>query len=530
MERPDPLANQARLVQALLDPACYPHPVDRVERIETHISTVLLAGEYAYKIKKPLDLGFLDFTRLEDRAHYCAEEIRLNARLAPGIYLRAVPIAGTAESPQLDGLGTPIEWAVLMRRFPQESQLDRRFDAGEVPLAICDRLAVRLAEFHERAARAEPGAAYGSPEVVVAPMRENFAQLVPLIADADTRDRLDRLADWTETRYTDLRPVLTLRQAEGFVRECHGDMHLANIALWDDELIIFDGIEFNPHLRWIDVMSELAFLTMDLDARGAGAHSYRVLNGYLEQTGDYAGLALLRFYQVYRCMVRTKVGAIRACQNGAAEAERTESWTQCLRYLDLAEHYARPARPRLVITHGFSGSGKTTVAQRLVDDFGFIRIRSDVERKRLAGLAAAARTRSTLGSGLYDARATEATYARLVELAEQVLGTGIPVLVDATFLKLDQRSRFVRLAERLAIPVHILDVQAGEATLRERIRRRHAEARDASEADLEVLAHQLRTAEPLTEAERAISLTVDADARVPASALAPLAPNAIPPD
>lgn len=528
MATTDAFASQARLIEHLLDPGRYPHPVERVERIETHISNVLLAGEYAYKIKKPLNLGFLDFTRLEDRAHYCAEEIRLNGRLAPGIYLRAIPITGTAEAPRLEGPGEPIEYAVLMRRFPQEAQLDRRFEAGELGPYVCDRLAERLATFHEAIERTDAASPHGRPEVVVAPMRENFTQLAPLIADAETRDRLDRLADWTEARYAELLDTLARRQAEGFVRECHGDMHLANIALWDEELIIFDGIEFNPDLRWIDVISEIAFLTMDLDARGARAESHRVLNGYLEHTGDYAGLALLRFYQVYRCMVRAKVNAIRACQDGLGEEDTQAAWRQCVSYLDLAESYAGRGRACLAITHGFSGSGKTTVGQVLVDHYGYIRIRSDVERKRLHGLAASARSGSALGAGLYSADATEDTYARLAGLAEQILAAGLPALADATFLKSAQRARFLRLGERLSVPVHILDVQVGEATLRDRIRRRHAEARDASEADLEVLAHQLRTAERLSDAERAVSLAVQADAPVPASALVRLAPETNP--
>ena len=517
--------DQTRLIQALLDPARYPHPVERVECIETHISTVLLAGDYAYKIKKPLNLGFLDFTALADRAHYCAEEIRLNSRLAPEIYLRTIPICGTADAPTLDGSGDPIEYAVLMRRFPQEAQLDRRFAHAEIGLDVCDRLAARIAEFHAQVARTDATSPYGSPEAVLAPMRENFAQIAPLIADAETRDRLDRLADWTDTRYLELAPSLAQRRTDGFVRECHGDMHLANIALWNGDLIIFDGIEFNPDLRWIDVISEIAFLTMDLDSRGAAAHSHRVLNTYLEHTGDYAGLGLLRFYQVYRCMVRAKVNAIRAFQPGADDETAGAAWRDSLKYLALAETYARPGHPRLVLTHGYSGSGKTTVAQVLVDDYGYVRIRSDVERKRLHGLAADARSRSALGGGLYTAAATGDTYARLAALAEPVLWAGLPALIDATFLKRSQRESFFSLAERLAVPVNILDVQASEATIRERIHRRSAEATDASEADLEVLTYQLRTAEPLSDAERTAAVTVDAGRAVAAAALAELAPT-----
>lgn len=501
---------QHRLVRSLLDPARYPHGAKAVEHIETHISHLLLAGDYVYKIKKPLNLGFLDFTRLQDRAHFCAEEIRLNRRLAPDIYLRRVAIAGTPEAPDIDGAGTPIEYAVEMRRFPQEALLDRLLPAGGVPPELMDALALRVARFHASAARAKPDGAYGHPATVVQPMRENFEQFAALPADDPLRPRLEALAVWTEARFTALRATLEQRLADGFVRECHGDMHLGNIALWKDALIIFDGIEFNAELRWIDIMSELAFLTMDLDARGAPTYARRVLNGWLEHSGDYAGLALLRFYQVYRCMVRAKVNAIRAGQPDSAGAEREAAQARIEEYIALAESYTRAAEPRLVITHGLSGSGKTWAARRLVEAHGFVQLRSDVERKRLHGLAADARTGAGLQDGIYTPAASDATYARLETLAAEVLAAGFPVAVDATFLERRRRTRFAELAARLQVPFHILDLTAPREVLEARIRGRHAAGGDASEADLVVLAGQLRSQEPL-EADEQPSVLRPAD-------------------
>lgn len=526
MTESDPLQDQARLVRALLDPARYPHPVETVEHIETHISHVLLAGDFAYKIKKPLNLGFLDFSRLDDRAHYCAEEVRLNGRLAADIYLRAIPITGSPEAPRLDGVGDAIEFAVLMRRFAQDDLLDRRFARNELELGFMDTLAERIAAFHAVAAQASPENPYGQADTVVAPMRENFTQFAPFVAETDMRARLERLADWTETRFHALQDTLTARHKEGFVRECHGDMHLANMALCEDRLIIFDGIEFNPGLRWIDVMSDIAFVTMDLEARGAPEYAHRLLDAYLQHTGDYAGLATLRFYQVYRCMVRAKVNAIRAAQEGLSESETRGASRNVERYLSLAEAYTQRPAQRLVLTHGFSGSGKTTLSQTLIETHGYVRLRSDVERKRLHGLDAAARTGSALGSGLYAAGATSRTYTRLTELAEVVLRAGFGVIVDATFLKRVHREPFLQLAERLGVPLSILDVQGERALLEVRIRQRLVEARDASEADLNVLAQQFRQAEPLGPTERRLSITVDASGPLPAEALAALAPSA----
>ncbi len=496
------LERQQRLVRRLLDPARYPHGAQAVEHIETHISHLLLAGDYAYKIKKPLNLGFLDFTRLADRAHFCAEEIRLNGRLAPDIYLRRVAIAGTPEAPQIDGAGPPIEYAVEMRRFPQEALLDRRLAAGELAPELMDALALRIARFHASAARAKADSPYGHPPTVIQPMRENFAQFDPLPAADPLRRRLEGLAVWTEARFTALRETLERRLADGFVRECHGDMHLGNIAVWKDTLIIFDGIEFNAELRWIDVVSELAFLTMDLDARDAPAYARRVLNGWLEQSGDYAGLALLRFYQVYRCMVRAKVHAIRAAQPEGVARERAAATARVEDYVRLAQSYTAAAQPQLVITHGFSGSGKTWAARRLVEARGFVQVRSDVERKRLHGLAAEARTDSGLQEGIYSAPASDATYARLAELAAAILEAGFPVVVDATFLERERRQAFARLAAQQGVPFHILDLVAPRAVLEARIRDRHASGADASEADLAVLDRQLRTHQPFSAAER----------------------------
>jgi len=281
------------------------------------------------------------------------------------------------------------------------------------------------------------------------------------------------------------------------VRECHGDMHLANMVALGNEVVIFDCIEFNPALRWIDVMSELAFLAMDLDDRGAPGFSYRAVNRYLEETGDYAGLAVFGLYRVYRAMVRAKVAGIRLGQGTLDDRERRDLEAECGGYLDLAERYTRGETPGLVITHGLSGSGKTTVSQDALEHLGAIRVRSDVERKRLAGMAPAQRSDAGLSEGLYSADATHATYDRLAELANLITGAGFTAIVDAAFLQTWQRRLMAELAERQGLPLLVLDVEASEAELRRRVRERAAANTDASDAGIQVLEQQLGHRDPL---------------------------------
>lgn len=503
-------APQPLLIRALLTPERYDHPVARVELVETHISWVLLAGEYAYKIKKPVDLGFLDFSTLPKRRHFCEEELRLNRRLAPQIYLGIVAITGSADDPRVGAGGEPIEYAVKMRRFAQEAQLDRVLARGELEPAHIDALADELARFHGEIAVAGPGMPFGEPNAVYAPMHENFEQIRPRV-DATLHAPLVRLEQWTQAAHKRLALVLSARKRDGFIRECHGDAHLANMALLDSAVVLFDCLEFNENLRWIDVMSELAFAAMDLDDRGRPDFGWRLLNRYLEQTGDYAGLQVLRFYQVYRALVRAKVAAIRFSQPGLTAAERARAVGTYEGYVELAERYTRATATPLLITHGVSGSGKSTVAQMLLESYGAVRVRSDVERKRLAGLHPMARSESGLDSGLYSADLSRQTYARLGELARGVIGSGLPVIVDATFLRRVQRDAMRALATSLGVPFVILDTTAPDDVLRARVQTRRDMGHDVSEATAMVLEQQLVTRELLGAEEQAYSVRIETE-------------------
>ncbi|WP_428604012.1 AAA family ATPase [Sedimenticola sp.] len=498
-----------RLIERLRDPACWPDEVGPDLVIETHISTVLLVGRFAYKIKKPLNLGFLDFSTLTLRHHFCEEEIRLNGRLAPDVYLDVVPISGTHDAPRLFGKGRAIEYAVRMRRFDQAGLLSEHLD--RVTPMVINRLAERLAAFHTAIDTADSGTEYGDPGRVPLPMRENFIQIRALIQDRTVLSLLEQLADWTERRFEQLEPLLRERKLGGFIRECHGDLHLGNIALEGDDLLIFDGIEFNPALRWIDVISELAFLLMDLDEKGLQALSQRLLNRYLELSGDYTALPLLRFYQVYRAMVRAKVTAIRLAQGDLLPAEHARLDAEFNAYLQLARRYTASGSGGVIITHGFSGSGKSTGTLTCLEQLSAVRVRSDVERRRLAGIAADQASHSVTDGGIYQVDFSRRTYARLEQLAGAIAETGWVAIVDATFLRRDQRQRFQQRAEALQIPFLILDFRLPEAQLRQRIAKRQRQGTDPSEATLAVLEKQLETAQPLTVDELKQTLSVESD-------------------
>jgi aminoglycoside phosphotransferase family enzyme/predicted kinase len=489
------------LILSLGAPSCYDHPVNQVRRVETHISHVLLTGEFAYKIKKPLNLGFLDFSTLDKRLHACREEIRLNRRLAPAFYLDVVPITGTPAAPHINGSGEAFEYAVKMRQFPPDATLDRLDAAGGMTARQVEAIAATVARFHlQDCALAGADSPWGSPEAVWQPVAQNFLQIAPRLEDPADRQQLDALQRWSETEHARLTPLMAARKRDGFIRECHGDLHLGNLAWVDGQLLVFDCLEFNPELRWIDVISEVAFAYMDLLQRGHAEWAWLFLNLWLETTGDHAGLALLRYYAVYRALVRAKVAVLRAGQTTGPDHDAALDEARAL--LQLATTLTRPLPLRLDITHGLSGSGKSTVSQTLMQTPGAIRLRSDVERKRLAGLDALSRSGSGVGQQLYAADATRRLYTHLARLAGELLDAGWPVIVDATCLARWQRDLLREQARSRGVAFHILDFPVAPDILRERIVQRARAGNDASEANLDVLQHQIDTEDPLDADEQ----------------------------
>ena len=488
----------ADLIAALQNAQAFDHPVDDIRLIETHISWVVLTGVYAYKIKKPVDFGFLDFSTLEKRRFYCAEELRLNRRFSPQIYLQLVGIRGPLDEPRVFGEGPVIEYAVKMREFSQRELLSSYADTRRLTTDHIDAIADTIAGLHYSAVHAASDSDFGSAEQVKSWSRENFTHIAETIPTDALPRYFDALKKGCRQMDDDYGPVMDCRKEQGFVRECHGDLHLRNMVLIDGQVTLFDCIEFNPALRWIDTTSEVAFVAMDLQARGYPDYCWRFINRYLESSGDYEGIQLLRYYFVYRALVRGKVEALRIAQEFHNSADDPGLFKPAIDFLSLAYAWVTGSRPGLIIMHGLSGSGKSTIAIRLGEAIGAIQIRSDVERKRLFDYAPLQQTGSSLEQGIYATEATESTYLHLSRLAATIIKAGFTVIVDATFLLQAQRRQFVQVAEEFSITAIVIDCEVPEDILRERIIRRGKGASDASEANLGVLHRQMQAQQPLS--------------------------------
>jgi len=496
-------------------PAAFAHATGAIECIETHISWVLLAGEHVYKFKKPLTLDFLDYSTLALRRAACEEELRINRRTAPGIYLDVVAVTGTLQAPRFVAASelradTPVlDWAVHMRRFAQDGLLSHLAAQGALLPVHIDQLAQHIAAFHASAAVADAGSHWGRPETMREAVAHNFPDVLAVVSGTELEGVLQTVQAWSVQQGEALAPLMQQRRAQGWVRECHGDLHLNNLVLIDGVPQLFDAIEFNPAFRWTDVLADLAFALMDLQAHGRPDYAWRLLNTYLEHTGDYFALQLLPYYQCYRAMVRAKVAALRWAQLQGHPQEQAAAQQEVARYLQLAAQLIAPRPRALWLVTGVSGSGKSRHSQTLIEWLGIVRVKADVERKRLYGLAPLARSAGVVPGGIYTPEAGQRTYARLHEVAHAVLAAGLPVLVDATCLKVAQRQPFMALAQELGVPCRILALDAPVAVLRQRVLQRASQGGDPSEADLAVLEGQLKAREPLTQEERACALAVD---------------------
>lgn len=451
--------------------------------VETHISWVLLGAHEAFKLKKPLRTPFLDYSTPEARRHCCEEEVRINARLAPGLYLGVVSVHGTPQDPRIGGAGPVIDWAVRMRCFDDGALFGERLAQQRLAPAEVDAMADLLAGFHETAAVADPTRGLGTAErrrdTALAALQGASAALQPVDQNA--------LQAWLLRESHRLAPCWAARLAAGRIRECHGDLHLDNLLWQGGGPAAFDGIEFDPALRWIDVADDIAFPVMDLAARGRPDLAWRLLNRWLDHTGDHGALGVLRFAAVYRALVRAHVALLRADAPAAA------------RYALAAREWMQSDAPRLTVMHGLPGSGKTHVSQRLLEQQGAIRLRADVERKRLFGIGMLDNSRNA-GLDIYTAAAGRRTYARLLSRAAFALRAGYPVILDAAHLHRHQRDAAHALARRLGAAFTIASCEAPMDVLRERVRGRQG---DASEADLAVLEVLAGAGQPLGKAELA---------------------------
>lgn len=493
---------QHELIKALQDQTLYDHPVNNLSVIETHISWVILTGHFAYKIKKPVNFGFVDFSTLEKRQFFCNEELRLNRQFAPDLYLQVVSIRGSTGKPHLGGEGEVIEYAVKMREFSQHRLLSSYASERRLQSSHIDSMADVIADFHGKATTAEADTVFGSPDTILKWSRENIEQIESAVPRKLLPKYFGHLQTGCLALDEKLLQAMNHRKNHGYIRLCHGDLHLGNMAVIENTIRPFDCIEFNQELHWIDTISEIAFVAMDLQACGYPGFSWRFIDRYLQVSGDYNGITVLRYYIIYRALVRAKVEALSVQQHNPPSMVNSIKYEAAMHYLQLANSWLNQSRPVLILMHGLSGSGKSTVAKQLVEALGAIQIRSDIERKRLVGLNSYDRSCSDIGQGIYSKDVTEQTYDRLADLAGTIIQAGYNVIVDATFLKQSQRSRFITLAQENQIPYLIISCEAPVGVLQNRIKQRKETGVDPSEATIDVLQGQLQSLQILSGQER----------------------------
>ena len=494
------------LIDSLLHGRAYDHPVEDIRVLDTHISWVILTGPFAYKIKKPVELPFLDYSTLEKRKHYCELELELNRRWAPDIYLDVVPVCGSFHAPVVGGKGTPIEYAVQMKQFPQSAQLDAQLEAGLLVDTDMHDLAETVAATHATI----PVYEALSGEAFFAAIRQAMLDNFEYLQEASNTDDTRRLLSWTRQSLDDCRDLLIDRYESGCVRECHGDLHLKNLIRLPAGIVPYDCVEFSVEFRNIDVISDISFLVMDLMARAEEQLAYSFINRYLECSGDYAGVSVLGLYFVYHALIRAKIAVIRGVERHH-DAKRQEDREETTHYCAVARRWVDSGAPRLIIMHGFSGSGKTWLSQQLMLRIPAIRVRSDIERKRMHGLQETEGSGSEVGQGLYAPDARAGIYDSLAGLAETILAAGHNVIVDASFLDHTERNRFRDLAGRADSDFVIVSTSARRAELDRRLHRRERLGGSSSEADVEVLRYQLERADALEadERDRVIEVATD---------------------
>jgi aminoglycoside phosphotransferase family enzyme/predicted kinase len=473
-----------RLVEALSDPSADPGPAGPVEVRQTHISVVFLAGDHAYKVKKPVRLSFLDFSTLDKRRHFCEEEVRLNRRLAPGVYLGVVPVTANGGRVRVEGPGEPVEWAVKMTRLPEGATLRDRLRRGEVGTAEVEALARRVAAFHRAAAGGPRAAAFAGFATVARNARENLDHAGRHVGATLSLAVYRRLRGLTETTLAFLRPRIEGRAERGVARDTHGDLHLDHVYLFPgrpppDDLVVVDCIEFNERYRFADPVADMAFLVMDLRFCGRDDLARAFADAYFAASGDKDGRALLPLYTAYRAAVRGKVEGIELSEKEIPETGRADAGVRARAHwlLALGELEAPRRRPCLVLLAGLPGTGKSTLAGGLAAQAGFRVVRSDVVRKELAG--ASPPPAAGFDEGLYAPEWTERTYAECLRRAEALLFEGERVAVDAGFREEARRRTFLKLAGCMAVPALVLVCRASPDVVRSRLEHRRGGASDA---------------------------------------------------
>jgi len=488
------------LIQQMLQPEFYPHPVaSPIDLIQTHVSYVLMTGDYVYKLKKPVNFGFLDFSTLAQREHFCHEELRLNQRGAADLYLDVVPVSQTEAGYALSG-DNPVEYAVKMKQFPQNTLLTDLFDRGELTEELVRQLAVQIANFHKISPTTDYIRSFGKVERVRQAFDENYEQTVGYIGGPQTQQQFDETRAYTDHFFADREALFAQRIERNCIRECHGDLHLRNIAYWNGDFLLFDCIEFNEPFRFVDVMYDVAYIVMDLDMRQRTDLRMAFLNTYIEEMGDWEGLQVLPIYVNRQTYVRAKVISFLLSDPSASAADKQAAHATAAQYYKLAWEYTQPQTGRLLVMAGLSGSGKTTIARTLAGRMGAVHIRSDAVRKHLAGISIHERG----DASLYTPEMTQKTYSRLLELGVTLATEGYTVVLDAKYDRQEFRAEAIAQAQAHHLPLDLLYCSAPHEVLCDRLQHRSG---DIADATVEVLAQQ--HFEPFVEEEQPLVTTLD---------------------
>jgi uncharacterized protein len=496
-------ANLPALIQQMLSPEFYPHLVTvPIQLMQTHASYVLLTGDFAYKLKKPVNFGFLDYSTVDKRQHFCEEELRLNQRGAKELYLAVLPIARQNDRYRLGNDGEVVDYAVKMVQFPQSNLLSNMFDVGTITTTDVEEMARVVAEFHDRAQTNEYISSFGAVEGIRASIEDNYRQTEKYIGRVQTPQQFNQTKIYSDRFLDDHAQLFLDRIDGGFIRECHGDLHLGNICRWQDKILLFDCIEFNESFRFVDPMYDVAFAVMDLEARGRKDLANRFLNTYAEQTGDWAGLQVLPLYLSRQAYVRAKVTSFLLDDPGISTADRTVAAQTAENYYHQAWDYTRQRQGRLIMLSGRSGSGKSTLGKQIAQQVGGIQLRSDAVRKHLGKIPLLSKG----DDSLYTPEMTDRTYQQVLELGNKLAAQGWTVILDAKYDRQSLRSPVVDLAADCGLFFQILHCTAPENVLRDRLIQRTG---DIADATVDLLASQTAAWEDFTPAERAYVTTVD---------------------
>jgi hypothetical protein len=499
-----------KLVDSLTNVNFYPHRPSSIELIQTHISYIFVAGDYVYKVKKDVDFGFLDFTTLEKRKHYCEEELRLNRRLAPDIYLDVIPIYedghGTLHFKEGD---TIVDYAVVMKKIPEERMLNRLLEKGMVGLSVMSDVAGKIAEFHRKAATGGEIDRIGGFETVRHNHEENFQQTEDYRGITISENRYDFIKSYACNFLKRNRSLFEKRVAEHRIRDCHGDLHLQHICIADD-IIIFDCIEFNERFRYLDVAAEISFLAMDLDYNGYPQHGKAFIDAYLKYSNDHETVTLLNFYKCYFAYVRGKVIGFRIHDRSIDESERERVIDTASRYFDLSYGYAaRPERATLVLTAGLMGTGKTALAKRLEPLLDAKTIRSDVIRKELLNIRPSKRQYEDFEKGIYSAEISRETYDNALHSAASEMKEGKSAIIDASFRSKADRKKAFDLALSMNADFFIIECICPEEIVKERLNARTYDPTEASDGRWEIFESQKGAFEKIDESPDNHHIIVD---------------------